>query len=337
MAMFTWDRIAALRLPSCKLRVLSQNWIDSKRIHGMKVGMKGSRETIQYPSGHSFRVLRWEKSLSDVECVLAPGKVERIAGVGTRWHFHVEMELTLFTSGNGTRFVGDHIGNFVAGDLVLLGEKLPHYWHTQGASRGISVQWHFPVTHPFWTFPENLALVEFFKSAGRGLRFSGETAAEISLLMQQLTKCQGVEQLATLLRLLARLANAPSGERQFLSLRSFALSAESDYQPAIAKAVRYLVANFREKINLDDLLKITRLSRSTFARQFKIHSGHSFSEFVNRLRAQATCRELRESDRAVMDIALNCGFTQVSFFNRLFRRLHGCSPTEYREQKQRAK
>ncbi len=295
--------------------------------------MKGDRETIQYPSGHSFRVLRWEKSLSEVETVLAPGKAERIAGAGTRWHFHVEMELTLFTSGQGTRFVGDHIGSFVAGDLVLLGSKLPHYWHTNGVSRGLSVQWHFPVTHPFWTFPENLALVEFFKSASRGVRFSGTTAADTSLLMQTLTKYQGVEQLATLLRLFARLADAAPSERHFLSLRTFALSAESDYQTAIAKAVRYLVANFRDSVSLDELLRITRLSRSTFARQFKLHSGRSFSEFVNRLRLQATCRELRESTRPVMDIALNCGFTQVSFFNRLFRRVHGCSPTDYRAQR----
>jgi AraC-like DNA-binding protein len=75
---------------------------------------------------------------------------------------------------------------------------------------------------------------------------------------------------------------------------------------------------------------LTGLSRSSFARQFKQHSGRSFSEFLNGLRLEAACRELLESGRPVLDIALGAGFTQVSFFNRLFRRTYGCSPSAFR-------
>ncbi len=84
------------------------------------------------------------------------------------------------------------------------------------------------------------------------------------------------------------------------------------------------------RLDMEDVLALTGLSRPTFARQFKKHSGRTFSEFLNRLRLQAACRELLESGRSVLEIALGCGFTQVSFFNRLFRRLQKCSPTEYR-------
>ena len=77
------------------------------------------------------------------------------------------------------------------------------------------------------------------------------------------------------------------------------------------------------------------MSRPTFARQFKRHSGRSFSEFVNQLRLQAARRELRDGERGVLDVALACGFRQVTFFNRLFRREVGCTPTEYRRRHRR--
>ena len=108
------------------------------------------------------------------------------------------------------------------------------------------------------------------------------------------------------------------------------VSASSRHQTAIGLALRYLIANFRDEIRLDGLLKLTGMSRPTFARQFKEQSGRTLSEFVNELRLQAACRELLESDRSVLEISLECGFGQISFFNRLFRREKGCSPREFR-------
>ncbi|BCU77334.1 hypothetical protein llg_20490 [Luteolibacter sp. LG18] len=240
------------------------------------------------------------------------------------------MELTLFLRGQGTKFVGDHIGPFADGDLVLLGERLPHYWHTKGPSEGISVQFHFPQDHPFWGFPENSPAERLFQLAGHGMSISGKTAQVISSLMQELAKNAGAAQLGILLIILARLSEAPARDLKRLSERGFNLPNESPYQDAMARAVRHLVANFREEIKLEDLLSLTRMTRPTFARQFKKHSGHSYSGFLNRLRVQAACRELENSERGILDISLACGFPHVSFFNRLFRREMKCNPTEYR-------
>ena len=292
--------------------------------------MRALRERIHLPAGQSFRVLRWARDLNEVEVVTTGGKSAKTAGVGAHWHHHVEMELTLLTAGGGTRFVGDHISSFGAGDLVLLGENLPHYWHTNGNSAGISVQWHFPPSHPFWSFPEMLSFAPLFQSAERGLRFTGRTAAAATVVLHDITRIDGAGRLALLLRLLTLMADAPAQDRSVLSAGSFVLPTESRYQESIRKAMRHLIAHFREEIRLEEILRITGLSRPTFARQFKRHSGRTFSEFLNRLRLQAACRELGESHRSVLDIALGSGFTEVSFFNRIFRRVLKCSPTQYR-------
>lgn len=268
--------------------------------------------------------------------VTSGGQSEKTAGVGAHWHHHVEMELTLITAGGGTRFVGDHIGSFGAGDLVLLGENLPHYWHTSGDSAGISAQWHFPPNHPFWSFPEMLSFAPLFQSAERGLRFTGTTAVEAAVVLRDIARIDGASRLALLLRLLALLAGAPTQDRGVLSTGSFVLPTESRYQESIRKAIRHLITHFREEIRLEEILRVTGLSRPTFARQFRRHSGRTFSEFLNRLRLQAACRELRESHRSVLDIALGSGFTEVSFFNRIFRRVFKCSPTQYRAKHRKA-
>ncbi|MFM9168092.1 MAG: AraC family transcriptional regulator [Verrucomicrobiota bacterium] len=297
--------------------------------------MKAVREKVELPEGHSFRVLRWSRSLSEVECILGPGRTRPMQGEGAHWHFHKEMELTLFTEGEGTHFIGDAIGPFSVGDLVLLGEQLPHHWHTSGASAGLSIQWHFPESHPIWAFPENLELRGLFRRAERGVRIGGATAKVVAGMMQEVARSRGAGQLAALLRLLAEVAEAPDSDLSNLASRSFTRSAESAHQSAISRSVQHLVANFRDEVRLVDLLRVSGLSRPTFARQFKRRSGRSFSAFINQLRLQAARRELRDGDRSVLDVALACGFRQVTFFNRLFRREVGCTPTEYRRRQRR--
>src|SRR5688572_27640322 len=48
--------------------------------------------------------------------------------VNTRWHYHNEVELIHFNSGEGTQFIGDNISRFNPGDVVIVGSNLPHYW-----------------------------------------------------------------------------------------------------------------------------------------------------------------------------------------------------------------
>lgn len=293
--------------------------------------MRGNREIIHLPVGHSFRVYRWSHNLREVWTVVGPNEAERIPGQGRRWHYHTEMEITLFTAGTGTRFVGDHIGPFTAGDLVLLGGNLPHYWQVKGPSAGVGVQWSFPHGHPFWTLPETLGLAELFKRSAQGLRFTGHTAAVLAPAVRELTYVYGAERLGLFVRLLAMMRAAPENHCSVLSSAAFSLSGSTNKQrEALAEAMRFVLANFREAIRLEEVLRLTGLSRTTFSLQFKKHCGRSFIDFVIHTRLQEATRQLAETDRSILEIALDCGFTQVSFFNRVFRRVYGCNPTEFR-------
>jgi AraC-like DNA-binding protein/mannose-6-phosphate isomerase-like protein (cupin superfamily) len=292
--------------------------------------MATEHEDITLAPDETFRLLRWTRSVSRVE-VVRGGRGTPIPGQGDHWHYHRAMELTFIEHGAGTRFVADHIEMFHDGDLILIGSNVPHYWHSRGRYSGLSVQWDFPLDHGIWSFGQTVApLQTLAKSALHGLHLKGDTAHRTADAMAALAALDELPRLVAFLHLLSTLASAPACDVEQLSGRPFALDGTAEQQEAMARAVSYVLAHYREPIRLEDLLRLTHMSRATFARQFHRHAGKSFSDFLNQVRLQAVCRALMESAESISAIAFNHGFNQLSFFNRLFRREFGISPRDYR-------
>jgi len=292
--------------------------------------MRLPREDIRLGAGQTFRLLRWDRTVTRVDVVLAPGRAAPVQGHGDHWHYHPESELTLIKKGAGTRFVGDYIELFESGDLVLIGANVPHYWHLRGMSAGLSLQWDLPMEHGIWRFNEAASLKALAEAARRGIHIGGSTAAAVRSLMEQLAALVGLSRLAHFLKVLSVLADAPARELRPLAAHPFSLSGTAEQQEAVRRAVSYIIASYREPVRLPELLRLTGMSRATFARQFSAHAGKSFSTFLNQVRLQAVCRSLRDSSEPIGNIALGNGFNQLSFFNRLFRREFGISPSAYR-------
>jgi AraC-like DNA-binding protein len=152
--------------------------------------------------------------------------------------------------------------------------------------------------------------------------------------MEELVRLGGLARVAVFLHILARLAEAPARDIRPLATVPFSLSGRAAHQEAMRDAVSYILSQYRESVYLPELLRLTGMSRATFARQFRQHTGKTFAAFVNQVRLQAVCRVLRDSTENVSSIALNHGFNQLSFFNRLFRRELGVSPKDYRAKQQ---
>jgi AraC-like DNA-binding protein len=292
--------------------------------------MRAQRERIETPTGQSLRVIRWSRSLLNIEVLLGNGRTQTQRGEGLHWHYHSAMELTLFTSGAGIRFVGDHITPFDTGDIVLLGERLPHHWSVRGDSSGISIQWEFPPSHAIWSLPESQPLAQLFERARRGLQISGRTSKNLTPLILQLAGASGPDRLGLWFRTLALIHHSNDSDLTILSSRPFDLPASSRHEQVITEAIRFVHANFRKPIRLNELLALTHMSKATFSRQFLRHAGKPLSAHLTSLRIQAAQEELRSTDRSVLDIALGCGFTQLTFFNRTFRAHTGTTPTQYR-------
>lgn len=103
----------------------------------------------------------------------------------------------------------------------------------------------------------------------------------------------------------------------------------------IRPALEYVAEHFSERITVAQLAESVHLSESYFMDRFRKHVGLSAVEYVLHFRIEKACQKLLGSDENVLDIAYDCGFRNISNFNRRFRRIAGCSPSEYRSRSER--
>ncbi len=271
------------------------------------------------PRAGTLRVERWLRSPT-----ADPG-----SGEGN-WHSHRAAELTLVESGEGTRYLRHQITPFGRGDLVLVRSDVPHWWQASGTCEGITVQWELPATHSLWACPETLPVQSFLKRTAEALQLTGASAAVVAQRIRVLADTGGPSRLAVFLQLLADLAGSSPADRRDLLARAPDSLAERHQKKAIESAVQHIFTQIQEPIRLEQLLRITHMSRPSFCRHFRQQMGRSVREFVQEVRLEAVRRELEATDRAVTEIAFECGFSQIAFFNRVFRRAFGCAPNNYR-------
>ncbi len=164
--------------------------------------------------------------------------------------------------------------------------------------------------HGIWDFGEAAQLRALEKYAFLGLHLRGHTAQVVRQRMERFHSLPGLPRLASFLTLASTLASAPKHNVRPLAERPFALSGTDEQQEAIRRAVSYVIAHFRDRVQLTERLKLTGMSRATFSRQFHRHAGRSYSTFLNQVRLQAVCRALRDTNEPITNIALDHGFNQ---------------------------
>jgi AraC-like DNA-binding protein len=96
------------------------------------------------------------------------------------------------------------------------------------------------------------------------------------------------------------------------------------------EAVDYIERNYSRSIRLEDLSMMAFLSPTYFCARFREYTGSTFTAFVQRTRIEAAATLLRTTDRKVADVAEEVGYHDLRNFGRLFQRLVGCSPSEFR-------
>lgn len=261
---------------------------------------------------------------------------ELIPNINSRWHCHEEVELICFHRGSGTQFVGDDIRRFNAGDVVLVGANLPHYWHydldhqDETHPTPFSTVVHF--TENFWgerflMLAENAVLRNVLDKAKRGLSIKGKPGSTIAALIEKLCHAEGPYRVILLMECL--IVASQAGEKGALASLGFRYDNPEQESERINAIYKYTLTHFNEKIPLEKVASIAGLSPNSFCRYFKSRTGKQFSRFLIEIRVGNACKMLINNNMTIKRICYESGFQNITCFYRQFKHITGKTPATY--------
>ncbi|MEP1207837.1 MAG: AraC family transcriptional regulator [Rhizobiaceae bacterium] len=281
--------------------------------------MQPDLEVIRFGEGESFRVWSHGYPYSTV-----------------RWHFHPEYELHHVVATSGRYFVGDFIGAFEPGNLVLTGPNLPHNWISE-----IRDQEVVPIRNQVLQFtdeavcgmmeaiPELEKLSDLLERSRSGVLFSKKAAATVGPMLSELQSSHGLRRIELFFGIFGVLGT--DTDARLLTSQEYYPDPKSYMSARLNSVLAYINDNLTEPFSEGELASVAGLSRSAFSRTFSKHTGLSFVKYINRLRINLACSMLLSNENLkVADVCFAAGFNNLSNFNRQFVESKGMSPTKFR-------
>jgi AraC-like DNA-binding protein len=229
--------------------------------------------------------------------------------------------------------------NFAQGDVYFLGPMFPHYFvneknSSQDGSKAHSIAVQFQqdflgkelLEKP--EFIEIRKLLRLVQSSGLKITSPNKATGE---LFQSLTQ-PGIKKVLLLLELLDRLATLSEKDYQVITLHYYENIDSHKSFSKLDAVYRYVLENFKEDVSSKTAAGLAFLNEAAFCRYFKRQTKKTFSQFVNQVRITHAISLLMDKNKSIADVCYECGFNNLSYFNRQFKDITSKSPLEYRKQ-----
>lgn len=257
------------------------------------------------------------------------------------FHYHPEYELVFVKEGFGKRIIGDKIESFSPGDMVFLGSNLPHIWQNddlfyQGyntSQRAKSIVLYFNkdiFSQGFYQLQESSKINDFLSRAARGIKIKGKTQQLVAGRMEHLLNTTGFDRILGMMEILHILSL--SKDIEYIADEVYATGTTHSRCDRLAEVYAYIASNFYKDISLESISRVANLTPPAFCRLFKQQTKKHFVEYLNEVRINNACKHLMQSNLNISEIAFECGYKTISNFNKIFKKITGLSPKEYRIQ-----
>lgn len=253
-------------------------------------------------------------------------------------HYHPEVELVYVLKSSGKRIIGNKVEKFDSGDMIFLGADLPHVWlndanyfkgNKKMHAEAIVAYFNTNVFSSFFYENERAAQINnLFDKAKKGIRITGETHRTIARILQSLVTKKDFELLPGLIEILSILAN--STETALINTEAFVVQENRVRSTEIKSVLDFLNNNYHKKITLEDAASMANHSPQSFCRLFKATTKKTFSAYLQDIRISHARKMILETNHKMADIAMNCGFHNLSNFNKQFKKLTNETPMQYK-------
>lgn len=230
------------------------------------------------------------------------------------FHYHDMYEIYMLESGERNLFVNENVYTTSKNNVYLLKPYVLHRSEGNTAFEGICLHFSEKYLDRYYSKIFKNQLLQCFGNAVIEL---SETAAErfSSTAAEMIGK--SMEQKAVYLPVLLDLLNS-SGKNNV------------DLRGCMPEIINYINANFTVIKSIDEIAQRFYLSKNYISSLFKQQTGMSFIKYINTLKIQFACYRLSTPDYSIAQIAAESGFESSTYFCRVFRKIMGCSPTQYR-------
>ncbi|MFN7023575.1 MAG: AraC family transcriptional regulator [Pseudorhizobium sp.] len=276
-----------------------------------------TREQIVLPGGMSYLIRR--DDYPNPICI---------------WNYHPEWELHFIPDAQGFAYVGDYVGPFKPGHLVLTGTNLPHNWITPGApllpGRDLVLQFDAEALIGIRSVcPEFDVLHRLSPQAQRGIEILGTGAGDIGQMIIELHRTGGYGGLGLFLQILNAIEGA-SQKRLLASEHfiSFYNELSDRRHRRIDQAIQILQTDPGKQMH--EVAEEVQLAPSAFSKAFRRLTGMNFSAYSRSVRVWRARTMLAETEMPITDVCFEAGFNNLSNFNRYFRMETGLTPRAYR-------
>lgn len=265
---------------------------------------------------------------------------DEVPYINNRWHYHAEVELIHFKKGEGTQFIGDSIKQFKAGDVVLVGANLPHYWRFDDAyfEEDGHLKADVRVAHfaaDFWgsqflELPENVHIKTILDKAKRGIQVVGNTRQKVAEMLDSLLTTTDTQRIILLIEALSVIASCKQFE--LLSSIGFRYDVLEDEKDRINAIYEYSLKNFKRTIQLDEIAGVANISPNSFCRYFKSKTRKTYSQFLIEIRVGHACKLLIENKMSIKQLCYESGFNNFTSFHKYFKMITNKSPLTYQRE-----
>lgn len=253
-------------------------------------------------------------------------------------HQHPQWQLTWIKEGRGQLMVGDYLGRFEPGDIFLFSANMPHVFRSDMEYFEAETEKHslgYTLFFDFEALGKALVEVEEFSTLNHWLpktkgcfSIQGILKKQIQEDLSSFSSLQSLNKVIVALQILEKF----QGSKELVGLNK--LVPQRDFSETEGKrmgqVMTFILSQSQNPMGLREVADVANLSKEAFCRFFKERTGKTFTEFLTQVRIHQACQLLHDSEWSISQIAFHCGFQNLSYFNRAFKKVKGETPKEFR-------